>query len=333
MRAIEFEQYGLPDVLHMADSAIPTPGNNEVLMKVHAVGVNFADWHMLTGTPFLARLSFGLFKPGKHILGADVAGVVETTGKNVTQFKAGDEVYCDLGLYGFGGFAEYVCAPEKITAIKPKNITYTESAAIPMAAVTALQALRDGGKVTPGQNVLIHGAAGGVGTFAIQLAKLMGAEVTALCSTRNIDLARSLGADQVIDYTKDDFAAMGKRFDVILGINGDRSIYDYRRALAPQGKYLMIGGSERQIFQSILIGPFLSSRKGQTFRAFPAKTSQTDLLYIKELVEAGKIKPVIDRVYPLAETPEAMRYIGAGHARGKIVISVIPEATNVNSGN
>lgn len=332
MRAIEFEQYGLPDVLHMADSAIPTPGDNEVLIKVHAVGVNFADWHMLTGTPFPARLSFGLFKPGKHILGADVAGVVEATGKNVTQFKAGDEVYCDLGLYGFGGFAEYVCAPEKITAIRPKNITFTESAAIPMAAVSALQALRDGGQVMPGQKVLIHGAAGGVGTFAIQFAKLMGAEVTALCSTRNLELARSLGADFVIDYTKEDFAALGMKFDLILGINGDRSIYDYRRALAPQGRYLMVGGSDRQIFQTAFLGPFLTSRNGQSFRMFPAVTSYADLLSIKELVEAGKIKPVIDRIYPLAETPEAMRYIGAGHARGKIVISVIPDTTTAGVG-
>ncbi len=327
MKAIVYKNYGQPDVLHVAETAKPTPGDNEVLIKVHAVGVNYADWHMLTGTPFIARLSFGLFKPGKHILGADVAGVVEATGKNVTQFKAGDEVYCDLGAVKMGGFAEYVCAPEKITAFRPKNIPFVESAAIPMAAVTALQALRDGGQVKPGQKVLIHGAAGGVGTFAIQFAKLMGAEVTALCSTRNLDLAHSLGADHVIDYTKEDFAVMAPKFDLILGINGDRSIYDYRRALAPRGIYLMVGGSDKQIFQAMFLGPFLSSRNGQSFRMFPAETRQADLEYVKELVEAGTIKPVIDRVYPLSETPEAMRYIGAGHVRGKIVISVIPDIT------
>jgi NADPH:quinone reductase-like Zn-dependent oxidoreductase len=322
MKAIVNTQYGRPEVLHLMEVQKPVPTDNEVLIKIHASSVNFADWHSLTGEPFVARLAFGLFKPKKSILGADVAGTVEAIGKNVTHFKPGTEVYGDLVSYRFGGFAEYVCALENLITFKPVNLTFEEAAAIPMAAVTALQALRDGGMVQPGQIVLIHGAAGGVGTFAVQIAKLMGAEVTGLCSTRNLELAHSLGADHVIDYTKEDFARKGQRYDLILGINGNRSIYDYREALTPHGKYFMVGGSDKQIFQSIFLGPILSRRGGQTLGMFPAKASLTDLLYIKELVEAGKIKPVIDRRYPLHETPDAMRYIGEGHARAKIVITV-----------
>jgi NADPH:quinone reductase-like Zn-dependent oxidoreductase len=263
-----------------------------------------------------------LFKPGKPILGTDIAGIVEAIGQNVTQYKPGDEVYSELGTSNFGGFAEYVCASENVIALKPVNLTFEEAAAVPMAALTALQALRDGGKVKPGLKVLIHGAAGGVGTFAVQIAKMMGAEVTGLCSTHNLELVRSLGADHVIDYAKEDFASNGQRYDLILGINGNRSIYDYRRALAPLGTYFMVGGSDKQIFQSMLLGPILSRRRGQSFAIFPAHANQTDLMYIKELVEAGKIKPIIDRRYLLKETPDAMRYIGEGHARGKIVITV-----------
>jgi NADPH:quinone reductase-like Zn-dependent oxidoreductase len=322
MKAIVFTQYGQPDVLKFKDVQKPVPSENEVLVKIHAVSVNYADWHMMTGEPFIARLSFGLFKPGKTILGADIAGVVEAIGQNVTKFKPGNEVYGDLTSYGFGGFAEYVCAPENLIALKPANLTFEESAAVPMAAVTALQVLRDGGNVQPGQKVLIHGAAGGVGTFAVQIAKLLGAEVTGLCSTRNLDLVRSLGADHLIDYTKEDFAHSRQRFDLILGINGNRSIFDYRRALTSRGKYFMVGGSDKQIFQTMILGPMLSSNGGQTFAMFPAKASQKDLIHLKDLIEAGKIKPVIDRLYPLSETPEAMRYIGEGHARAKIVITV-----------
>lgn len=322
MKAIVFTQYGQPDVLKFKDVQKPVPSENEVLVKIHAVSVNYADWHMMTGEPFIARLSFGLFKPGKTILGADIAGVVEAIEQNVTKFKPGDEVYGDLGSLSFGGFAEYVCASEDVISLKPVNLTFEEAAAVPMAAVTALQVLRDGGNVQPGQKVLIHGAAGGVGLFAVQIAKLLGAEVTGLCSTRNLDLVRSLGADHVIDYTKEDFAQTRNRYDLILGINGNRSIYDYRRALTPQGKYFMIGGSDKQIFQSIFFGPILSRKGGQTLNMFPAKASQKDLIHLKDLFEAGKIKPVIDRRYILSETPDAMRYLGEGHARAKIVITV-----------
>jgi NADPH:quinone reductase-like Zn-dependent oxidoreductase len=322
MKAIVNTQYGRPDVLHLEEVEKPTPKVNEVLIKVHAVSVNFADWHMMTGEPFIARLSFGLFKPNKTILGGDIAGIVETSGQYATQFKPGDEVYGDLSVFRFGGFAEYVSAPENLIALKPVNLSFEEAAAVPMAAMTALQALRDGGQVQPEQKVLIHGAAGGVGIFAVQIAKLMGADVTAVCSTRNLDLVRSLGADQVIDYTKEDFTQNRERYDLILGINGNRSIYDYRRVLSPGGKYLMVGGSDKQLFQSIFLGPMLSKKGGQSFQLFPAKANQKDLMFLKELIEAGKIKPVIDRRYSLRETPDAMRYIGGGHARAKIVITV-----------
>jgi NADPH:quinone reductase-like Zn-dependent oxidoreductase len=325
MKAIVNTQYGRADVLHLKEVEKPSPGSNEVLIKIHAVSLNYADWHMLTGTPFLARMSFGLLRPNKSILGADIAGMVEAIGNAVTDFKPGDAVYGDLGLHGFGGLAEYICAPQSVIALKPVNLTFAEAAALPMAAVTALQALRDGGKVQPGHKVLIHGAAGGVGTFAVQIARHMGAEVTAVCGTRNMDMVRSLGADRVIDYTKEDFAADGTRYNLILGINGNRSITDYRNALAPGGTYLMVGGSDRQIFQAMLLGGILGGKSGQKLGIFPAKNSREDLLVIKDLVETGKIKPVIDRQFTLEETPEAMRIIGTGHARAKLVIKVIPE--------
>lgn len=323
MKAIVFNQYGQPDVLLLEEVKKPSPRNNEVLIKVHAVSLNYADWHMLTGTPFVARLSFGLFRPMKNILGADIAGVVEAIGPGITRFKPGDEVYGDLGMVGFGGLAEYVCAPEHVIATKPTNLTYEESAALPMASVTALQALQNDGQVQPGQEVLIHGSAGGVGTFAIQIAKYLGAEVTGVCSTRNIEQTLALGADHVIDYLKEDFAANGKTYDLILGINGNRSIFDYRKALAPNGKYLMIGGSDKQIFQFMLLGPFIA-RPGQKMGSVFAKTLSKELIAIKDLAEAGKIRPLIDRTYKLAETPEAMRYLGTGHARAKIIIKIVP---------
>lgn len=325
MKAIVNTHYGQADVLHMKEVDKPSPGNNDVLIKIHAVSVNFADWHILTGTPFLARMSFGLFRPNKTILGADIAGTVETVGSAVTGFKPGDEVYGDLGLHGFGGFAEYVCAPQNLIALKPVNLTFAEAAALPMAAVTALQALRDGGKVWRGQKVLIHGAAGGVGTFAVQIAKHMGAEVTAVCSTRNIDLVRSLGADHIIDYTKEDFAKSGLKYDLILGINGNRSLSDYRKALTPGGCYLMVGGSDRQIFEAVLRGGNMAGNSGQKLGGFAAKNSREDLMAVKELVEAGAVKPVIDKQFTLEQTPEAMRLIGTGHARAKLVINVIPD--------
>jgi len=326
MKAIVNTQYGRADVLHLKDVEKPTPGTNEVLIKVHAVSLNYADWHMMTGTPYLARMAFGLFRPNKTILGADIAGTVEAVGSAVTGFKPGDEVYGDLGLHGFGGFAEYVCAPQNIIALKPVNLTFAEAAALPMAAVTALQVLRDAGKLRRGQKVLIHGAAGGVGTFAVQIAKHMGAEVTAVCSTRNIDMVRSLGADHIIDYTKEDFAKSGVKYDLILGINGNRSLNDYRKALAPDGTYMMVGGSDRQIFEALIPGGNRAGNSGQKLGGFSAKNSHEDLMKVKELVEAGAVKPVIDRQFTLEQTPEAMRLIGTGHARAKLVINVIPDA-------
>lgn len=326
MKAVVYKKYGHPDVMRIEDVEKPVPGDGEVLVRIHAVSVNFADWHLLTGTPFLARTAFGLFGPRKTILGTDVAGTVVSTGSSVTGFKPGDRVFGDLGTGRLGGFAEYVCALQSVIAPMPSNVSFSEAAALPMASITALQALRDGGKVEPGQKVLIHGAAGGVGTYAVQIAKHMGAEVTAVCSTRNIDMVRSLGADRIIDYTKEDFAADGSQYNLILGVNGNRSLNDYRNALAPGGTYLMVGGSDRQIFQAMLLGGILGGRNGQKLGIFPAKNSRDDLLVIKEWVEAGKIKPVIDRQYTLEETPEAMRVIGTGHARAKLVINVIPEA-------
>lgn len=325
MKAIVYKNYGQSDQLHMEDVQKPVPAEKEVLVKVHAVSVNYADWHMLTGTPFLARMAFGLFRPKHNILGADIAGTVEAVGRNATTYKPGDKVYGDLGALRFGGFAEYVCAPESLIAPMPANLSFTEAAALPMAAVTALQALRDGGNVQPGQKVLIHGAAGGVGTFAVQIAKHMDAEVTALCGTRNVEMVRSLGADHVIDYTREDFADGNTKYDVILGINGNRSIYDYRKALAPQGIYLMAGGSDRQIFEAMLFGGFLSGRNGKKLGIFSASNNHADLMVINEWVEAGKIKPVIDRQFSLEQTPEAMRIIGTGHARAKLVVNVIPD--------
>lgn len=325
MKAIVYTQYGTPDVMKLKQVEKPESGDNEILIKVHAVSVNYADWHALTGTPFIARIAFGFFRPRNVILGADIAGTVEKVGRNVGLFKPGDAVYGDLGLHGFGGFAEYICVKEEWIAHKPENLTFAQAAAVPMAAVTALQALRDHGQVQPGQKVLIHGAAGGVGTFAVQLAKYFGAHVTAVCSSRNTDLASSLGADEVIDYAREDFSANGHRYDLILGINGNRSINDYRRVLSSHGRYLMIGGSDRQIFQAMILGPLLSKKDGISMGGMTGRTNPKDLAFIKDLLEAGKIRPVIDRSYPLEETHAALRYIGEGHARGKVVIHVVDE--------
>jgi NADPH:quinone reductase-like Zn-dependent oxidoreductase len=326
MKAIVYTKYGSEDTLHLQEMAKPVPQGDEVLVKIHAVSVNYADWHMLTGEPFLARLEFGLFKPQRTILGADIAGMVEAVGPTAALFKPGDAVYGDILLFGSGGFAEYVSVTEKALASKPANLSFGEAAAVPMAAVTALQVLRDGGEIQAGQKVLIHGAAGGVGTFAVQLARMFGAEVTAVCSARNIDLVRSLGADHVIDYSGEDFTRNGQTYDLVLGINGNRSIQDYRRVLKPGGRYFMVGGSDKQIFQALLLGPFLSRGQGQKLGGFTSSCSRQDLQYLKELLEAGKIKPVIDRTYPLEQAAEAMRYVGSGHPRAKVVLSVVPAA-------
>jgi NADPH:quinone reductase-like Zn-dependent oxidoreductase len=321
MKAIVYTQYGPPDVLSVQEVEKPTPKENEVLIKIHAAAANAYDWHMMRADPFLVRLSAGFFRPKKNILGADFAGVVEAVGKDVTQFQPGDEVYGDLSPRD-GAFAEYATAPEKAMAPKPANVTFAEAAAVPMAALTALQALRDVAKVQAGQAVLINGASGGVGTFAVQIARVLGAEVTAVCSTAKVEMVRALGADHVIDYKKEDFTQGSKRYDAILAVNGYHPLSAYKRALTPAGIYVMAGGSNRQIFDALLWGSFMS-RGGPKMTTMTAHISQKDLLYLKELIEAGKVKPVIDRCYPLHQTADAIRYLEEGHARGKIVITVV----------
>jgi NADPH:quinone reductase-like Zn-dependent oxidoreductase len=322
MKAIVYTEYGPPDVLHLEDVEKPTPKDNEVLVKVHAASVNAADWHLLSADIFLVRLMTGLLKPKYKILGAAVAGRVEEVGRNVKEFQPGDEVFGDLSGCGWGGFAEYVSAPESAVVLKPASVTFEEAAAVPVAAVTALQGLRDKGQIQPGQKVLINGASGGVGTFAVQIAQSFGAEVTAVCSTKNVDMARSIGADQVIDYTQEDFTQNGQRYDLILAANGYHSIFDYKRALSPKGRYVMTGGSLAQMFQAMLLGPWISMTGSKKMGNVMAKPNKKDLAFIKELLETGKVKPVIDRCYPLSEVPEALRYLGEGHARGKVVITV-----------
>jgi NADPH:quinone reductase-like Zn-dependent oxidoreductase len=323
MKAIVYTQYGPPDVLRLQEVEKPTPQNNQVLIKVHAASVNALDWHLLTADIFLVRLmSGGLLKPKNKILGADIAGRVEAIGRNVKQFKPGDEVFGDIFAGGTGGFAEYVSSPESALALKPANLSFEEAAAVPVAAITALQGLRDQGQIQPGQKVLINGASGGVGTFAVQIAKSFGAEVTAVCSARNLDQARSLGADHVIDYTQEDFTKSGQRYDLILAVNGYHPLSAYKRALTPKGIYVMAGGSPTQIFQAMLLGPWMSESGGKKMGGVSATANQKDLVMLKGLLEVGKVVPVIDKRYLLSEVPEALRYLGAGHARGKVVVIV-----------
>ncbi|MGB3699649.1 MAG: NAD(P)-dependent alcohol dehydrogenase [Anaerolineales bacterium] len=323
MKAIVYTEYGPPDVLHLKDVEKPAPKDNEILVKVHAASVNAYDWHLLTADIFLVRLmGGGLNKPKNTRLGADIAGRVEAVGGNVKQFQPGDEVFGDIAGLGSGGFAEYVSVPESALALKPANLSFEQAAAVPMAAVTALQGLRDEGQIQPGQKVLINGASGGVGTFAVQIAKSFGAEVTAVCSTRNLDMARSLGADHVIDYTEEDFTQNRQLYDLILAVNGYHPISAYKRALTPEGIYVMAGGSMAQIFQAMLLGPLMSITGDKKMGGVSAKPSQKDLIFLKELLETGKIVPVIDRLYPLSETAEALRYLGEGHARGKVIITL-----------
>jgi NADPH:quinone reductase-like Zn-dependent oxidoreductase len=325
MKAIVGTQYGSPDVLHVQEVAKPTPQGNEVLVKVHAVSVNAADLHALSGKPFLMRLmGYGLLKPKNTILGAAIAGRIEAIGGSVTQFQPGDEVFGDLSGSGWGGFAEYVCARADVLVLKPANMTFEQAAAVPLAAITALQGLRDKGHIQAGQKVLIYGASGGVGTFAVQIAKSFGAEVTAVCSTGNVDLMRSLGADHVLDYTQEDFAQNGQQYDLIIAANGDHSIADYQRALSPNGTYVMTGGSNKQMFQAMLLGPWISRTGSKQMGNLLAKPNTRDLGFVKALLEAGTVVPVIDRCYPLSEGVAAVRYLVKGHAKGKVLISMEP---------
>ncbi len=322
MKAIIYTEYGSPDVLQFKDVEKPTPKEDEVLIKVHAASLNAADLHYLRADPFLIRPTSGLLKPKNTFLGADVAGRIEAVGRTVTQFKPGDEVFGDLSESGRGTFAEYVCASENALALKPANLSFEEAAAVPLAAVTALQGLRSKGQIQPGQKVLINGASGGVGMFAVQIAKALGAEVTAVCSTRHLDLVRSIGADHVIDYTKEDFTQNGHRYDLILAANGYHSISDYRRVLTPQGTYVTTGGSMAQMSQAMLQGRWISMTGSQKMSNMLARPDKQDLAFMKELLESGKVKPVIDRFYPLSQVADAIRYLEEGHAQGKVVITV-----------
>ena len=322
MKAIVNTTYGSPDVLQLKEVEKPTPSDHEVLVKVHAASAAAGDWHLLRAKPFLMRFTYGLLKPKHTILGAAVAGQVEVIGSNVTQFQPGDEVFGDLSGCGSGAFAEYVSVPENVLAMKPTRLTFEEAATVPVSAVTALQGLRDQGLIQPGQKVLINGASGGVGTFAVQIAKAFGAEVTAVCSTRNVDMVRSIGADHVIDYTQEDFTQNGHRYDLILAANGFHPIWAYQHALSPQGRYVMTGGSNTQMFQAMLLGPWLSRNGSQKMGNLLAKPNQRDLMCMKELLEEGKVVPEIDRRYPLRETAEAIRYLEKGHAQGKVVITM-----------
>lgn len=322
MKALVYTQYGTPDLLHYAEVEKPTPKGNEVLIKIHATALNAADGYLLQGKPLPVRALQGFSKPKQPILGSDIAGRVVEAGRSVNHLRVGEAVFGDLSSSGLGGLAEYVCVPESVLTLKPKNLSFVQAAAVPMAAVTALQGLQKFGAIQAGQQVLVHGASGGVGTYAVQLAKALGATVTAVCSTRHLELMRSLGVDYVIDYTKDDFAQSGQQYDMIIGANGYRSLSDYKRALKPQGVYVCTGGTMRQIFASILMGPLMSMGSDKRMGNLSAKANPEDLKLVKTLIEDGKVKPIVDRCFPLNEGQEAMRYLINGHAKGKVVIVI-----------
>jgi NADPH:quinone reductase-like Zn-dependent oxidoreductase len=316
MKAMIYHEYGSPDNLKLQDVDIPAVKDDEVLVKVHAASVNALDWHFLTGTPFLARImAGGLLKPKQNVLGVDLAGRVEAAGASVTRFHPGDEVFGGCG--SGGAFAEYACVGEGDIQPKPGNVTFEEAAAAGAAAHTALQCLRDGGQIKAGQKVLINGASGGVGTFAVQIAKAFGATVTGVCSTRNLEMARSIGADQAIDYTQEDFTQGEQRYDLVFDVAAKLSFSDCKRALAPQGVYVTT-----EFSPALVLGGIWASMAGdQKLVSRLAKPPNTeDWTHMRELLESGQVRPVIDRRYALSEVPEALRYLGEGHARGKVVI-------------
>lgn len=321
MKAVVYSTYGTPDVLQIRDVEKPVPRANEVLIEVRAASVNPLDWRVMRGTPFLVRLMMGLRKPRDPRLGVDVAGRIAAVGRNVIGFKPGDDVFGTCR----GAFAEYACASESDVVAKPDDVTFEQAASIPVAAVTALQGLRDKGRIRPGQRVLINGAAGGVGTFAVQVAKWLGADVTAVCSTRNVDMVRSLGADRVVDYTQENFTEGGQRYDLIFDCVGNHSLSAFRRVLNRRGIYLMVGGASERSFdplprlaQALLLSRFSS----QSLFMLLARKKREDLIALRELVQGGKVTPVLDRRYGLNEVPEAIRHLEEGHARGKVVITL-----------
>ncbi len=324
MKAIVQDRYGSPDVLALRDVDKPIPAENEVLVRIHAASVNARDWHVMRGDPYVARPSFGFGRPKVKIRGTDFAGRVEAVGSDVQRFRPGDEVFGEAD----GAFAEYLCAPDGVVEAKPANLTFEQAAAVPLAGNTALIGLRDVARVQPAQQVLVNGASGGVGTFAVQIAKSLGAEVTGVCSTRNVELIRSLGADHVIDYTVEDFARSGRRYDVVLDLVGNRSLTDFRRALTPAGTLVLSGGGVSS--GGSMFGPMGLFLRSQLLSRFvrhrlltlPSKPSKENLAALRELVESGKLTPVIDRTFPLSEAPEAIRYLEVEHARAKVVITV-----------
>lgn len=321
MKAIVYTKYGSPDVLQLQEVAKPTPKDDEVLIKVRATAVNRSDWENLIGWTLARVVDFALTKPKHKILGSDIAGEVEAVGSAVTQFQPGDEVFGDI-LFYMGGFAEYVCAPAKILVPKPASLTFEVAASLPQAAVIALQGIRDKGQVQPGQKVLINGAGGGAGTFAVQFAKLYGAEVTAVDNAAKFDLLRSLGADHLIDYTQEDFTKNGRQYDLILDVIGNRSALACKRALTATGRYYIAGGSTGAILNVALLGALIGQFGDQTITFLPVQPNSKDLLHIAELVATGEIVPVIDKCYPLAETAVALRRLGENHALGKIIITM-----------
>ena len=314
MKAFIREKYGPPETLQMAEVEKPAPDAAEVLVKVLGISVNPADWHCMRGKPLFSRATLGLLRPKHRILGGDIAGQVEAVGSSVSQFKPGDEVYANLLDHGYGGFAEYVAAPVEVSSSKPANLSFEEAAAVPTAAVTALQGLHYHGKIRPDQQVLINGASGGIGTFGVQIAKSYGSEVTGVTSTRNIELVHSLGADHVVDYTRTDFVRDGRRYDLILDTIGNRSVRDLRRSLAEGGKAAVVG------FTSVAKLISVSLLGGRNIAQVSAHVTTTDLEFLANLIEAGKVRPQIDRRYPFTEIPAAIAYLEQGHARGKVVV-------------
>ena len=322
MKAIVYHENGSPDVLKLEEVERPSPTDDEVLLKVHAASVNAWDWGLLRGRPFLARIGVGFLKPKNiKILGCDIAGRVEAVGSNVKLFQPGDEVFGDISGCGWGGFAEYVCARENALVLKPSHMTFDEAAAMPQAAVLALQGLRYKEQIQPGQKVLINGAGGGAGTFAVQIAKSFGAEVTGVDSTSKLDMMRTIGADHVIDYTQEDFTQNGQRYDRIVDMTAQHSTLDYKRASSPKGSYAVIGGSTPSILQAVFLGSWIA-RFGGKKMGLVVHQPNKDLAFVIELFEARKVVPVIDRRFPISEVPEALQYFGEGNAQGKIVITM-----------
>jgi NADPH:quinone reductase-like Zn-dependent oxidoreductase len=326
MKAMVYTKYGPPDVLELAEVEKPVAKGDEVLLKVHATSVNPADWHLLRGDPYIARLQLGLRKPKHRVLGCDVAGQIEAVGENVEMLQPGDEVFGSPFMHGFGAFAECVSISEDLLAPKPATLSFEQAAAVPLAASTALQGLRDHGRIEQGQRVMIVGASGGVGTFAVQIAKSFDAEVTGVCSTRNVEMLRSLGADHVIDYTREDFTQSGRKYDLVFQLAGTRSPSECRRALSSRGTLVQISGDSDghwigpvdRIIHALVLSPFVSQR----LASFTVKPNKEDLRFLKQLIESGELAPVIARTFPLADVPEAIRYLEEGHARGKVVITV-----------